>query len=162
MTRRLRLAILAITTVLPLSSMAQTAPEPTPQPALIPAEFCKGGTVIIVDGLRECRIEDSLETLIADFEQMEIAGNPISAGQEGDRAALRKLPDVSPEGAEEFKRITTDFIKRHAALSARPMSGDKRLNYDLLGFVLKQRQRLLPFDQARIPFTNDSGALSRW
>jgi len=27
----------------------------------------------------------------------------------------------------------------------------------LLGFVLKQRQRLMPFDQARIPFTNDSG-----
>jgi len=88
---------------------------------------------------------------------MEIAGNPISAGQEGDRAALRKLPDVSPEGAEEFKRITTEFIKRHAALAARPMSGEKRLNYELLGFVLKQRQRLSPFDEARIPFTNDSG-----
>ena len=110
-----------------------------------------------MDGIRECRIEDSLETLIADFEQMEVAGNPISAGQEGDREALRKLPNVSPEGMTEYQRITTEFIKRHAALSARPMSGEKRLNYDLLGFVLKQRQRLFPFDQARIPFTNDSG-----
>ena len=152
-----RLTMLAITTALPAIAMAQSASNPTAQPIVIPAEFCKGGTVIIVDGLRECRIDDSLDALIADFEQMEIAGNPISAGQEGDREALRKLPDVSPEGNEEFKRITTEFIKRHAALAARPMSGEKRLNYDLLGFVLKQRQRLLPFDEARIPFTNDSG-----
>ena len=152
-----RLAVLAITTALPAIAMAQTVPDIAAQPVLMPAEFCKGGTVIIVDGLRECRIDDSLDALIADFEQMEIAGNPISAGQEGDREALRKLPDVSPEGNEEFKRITTEFIKRHAALAARPMSGEKRLNYDLLGFVLKQRQRLIPFDEARIPFTNDSG-----
>ena len=152
-----RLAILAISTALPFSVRAQ-APQTSPaQPTVMPAEFCKGGTVIIVDGLRECRIDDSLETLISDFEQMEIAGNPITAGQEGDREALRKLPDVSPEGAENYKRITTEFIKRHGALSARPMSQKKRLNYDLLGFVLEQRQRMIPFDQARIPFTNDSG-----
>jgi len=157
MTTISRFAILLMSAALPLTAMAQTVPDSTAQPVVMPAEFCKGGTVIIVDGIRECRIDDSLEALIADFEQMEIAGNPISAGQEGDRAALRKLPDVSPEGAENYRRITTDFIKRHAALSARPMSQEKRLNYNLLGFVLEQRQRLAPFDQARIPFTNDSG-----
>ena len=152
-----RLTILALSAALPFSALAQTAPDINAQPIVTPAAFCTGGTIIIVDGIRECRIEDSLETLIADFEQMEVAGNPISAGQEGDREALRKLPNVSPEGMTEYQRITTEFIKRHAALSARPMSGEKRLNYDLLGFVLKQRQRLFPFDQARIPFTNDSG-----
>ncbi|WP_034389040.1 DUF885 domain-containing protein [Hellea balneolensis] len=157
MTMISRLAILAISTALPISAMAQVTSNASTPPASQPAEFCKGGTVIIVDGLRECRINDSLETLIADFEKMEITGNPIAAGQEGDREALRKLPDVSPEAAENYKRITTEFIKRHAALSVRPMSQEKRLNYDLLGFVLEQRQRLIPFDQARIPFTNDSG-----
>ena len=157
MTTISRFAILLMSAALPLTAMAQTVPDSTAQPVVMPAEFCEGGTVIIVDGIRECRIDDSLEALISDFEQMEIAGNPISAGQEGDRAALRKLPDVSPEGAENYRRITTDFIKRHAALSARPMSQEKRLNYNLLGFVLEQRQRLAPFDQARIPFTNDSG-----
>ena len=152
-----RLAILALITAMPFSAVAQSTPNTSAQPAVLPTEFCKGGSVIIVDGIRECRIDDSLAALITDFEQMEIAGNPISAGQEGDRAALRKLPDVSPEGMIEYQRITTEFIKRHAALSARPMSGEKRLNYELLGFVLKQRQRLFPFDEARIPFTNDSG-----
>ncbi len=152
-----RLALLALSTALPFAAIAQSNGNSSNPPIIQPAEFCKAGTVIIVDGLRECRIDDSLETLIADFEQMEISGNPISAGQEGDREALRKLPDVSPEAAENYKRITTDFIKRHAALSARPMSQEKRLNYQLLGFVLEQRQRMIPFDQARIPFTNDSG-----
>ena len=157
MTRISRLAILALTAILPVSALAQNAPDVTAQPTLPPGQFCTGGTIIIVDGIRECRIEDSLDALIADFEQMEIAGNPITAGQEGDREALRKLPNVTPEGMIEYQRITTEFIKRHAALSARPMSGEKRLNYELLGFVLKQRQRLFPFDEARIPFTNDSG-----
>ena len=119
--------------------------------------FCPNGTVIIVDDVQQCRVNDTLDILIADFEQAEISGNPIAAGQEGDREALRKLPNVSLEGAQVYQAITTEFIRRHAALSARPMSGEKRLNYDLLGFVLKQRQRLMPFDQARIPFTNDSG-----
>ena len=136
---------------LPLSSKAQAPSLET----VIP--FCANGTVIIVDDVRQCRIDDTLDALIADFEQSEILGNPISAGKEGDREALRRLPNVSPEGAKQYETITTEFIRRHAALSTRPMSGDKRLNYNLLGFVLKQRQRLMPFDQARIPFTNDSG-----
>jgi len=155
MTRLFRSALLAAACALPSLAMAQDVNEANP--AVMSAEFCKGGTVIIVDGVRECRIQDSLDALIADFEQMEISGNPISAGQEGDREALRKLPDVSLEAVTEGQRILTEFIKRHAALAARPMSGEKRLNYDLLGFVLKQRQRLAPFDEARIPFTNDSG-----
>ena len=142
---------------LPLSAFAQTPDQaPTPIPN-VAASFCPNGTVIIVDDVRQCRIDDTLETLIADFEQAEIAGNPITAGQEGDRAALRRLPDVSPEGAANFQSLTTELIRRHTNLATRPMSGEKRLNYDLLGFVLKQRQRLMPFDQARIPFTNDSG-----
>lgn len=119
--------------------------------------FCPNGTVIIVDDIRQCRIDDTLDTLIADFEQAEILGNPVTAGQEGDRDALRKLPNVTPEGAQNYEAVTTEFLRRHGALSTRPMSGEKRLNYDLLGFVLKQRQRLMPFDEARIPFTNDSG-----
>lgn len=139
---------------MPNLAIAQTPPLSAPANNV---EFCPNGTVIIVDDVRQCRVDDTLNTLITDFEQAEIQGNPIAAGQEGDRDALRKLPNVTPEGAQNFEKMTVEFIRRHAALSTRPMSGEKRLNYDLLGFVLKQRQRLMPFDQARIPFTNDSG-----
>ena len=150
------LVLSSVMVALPHMAMAQSPVSET----IIPqtnSVFCPNGTVIIVDDVRQCRVNDTLDTLIADFEQAEISGNPIAAGQEGDREALRKLPNVSLEGAQNYEAITTEFIRRHAALSARPMSGEKRLNYDLLGFVLKQRQRLMPFDQARIPFTNDSG-----
>jgi len=146
------LALAGLVSSFPFATFAQTA-----QPTVLPASFCQGGTVIIVDGVRECRQDDTLDTLIADFEQAEITGNPITAGQEGDRAALRKLPNVSPEAFAAYSALTTEFIRRHAALAARPMSEEKRLNYDLLGFVLRQRQRLMPFDEARIPFQNDSG-----
>jgi len=57
--------------------------------------FCPEGAIIIVDGMRECQIADSLDKLISDLEKADTLGNPISAGSEGDREALRKLPDVS-------------------------------------------------------------------
>ena len=124
---------------------------------LSPDALCPNGTVIIVDGLQECRMVDTLDTLIADIERTDLAGNPISAGNEGDRAALRKLPDISPEGMAQYQTLTADYMARHAALSRSKLSDTDKMNYDLLGFVLKQRTRLAPFDEARIPFTNDSG-----
>lgn len=124
---------------------------------LSPDTLCPNGTVIIVDGQQECRMVDSLETLIADIERTDLAGNPISAGNEGDRAALRKLPDISPEGMAQYHKLTKDYMDRHAALSRGELSDADKMNYDLLGFVLKQRTQLAPFDEARIPFTNDSG-----
>ena len=53
---------------LPLSAKAQAPSLET----VIP--FCANGTVIIVDDVRQCRIDDTLDALIADFEQSEILG----------------------------------------------------------------------------------------
>lgn len=130
------------------------------QPALAQTDLaatCPGGTVIELDGELVCQNEDSLTLLIADFEAAELQGDIIRRGQEGDREALKQLPDISAETIAAQNEITMRFLARHAALAATPMSSDDRLNYDLLGFVLTQRQRLAPFDTARVPFTNDSG-----
>ena len=118
---------------------------------------CPGGTVIELDGEIICEKQDSLALLISDFEAAELAGDVYRLGQEGDREALKQLPNISPEAVSLQQAVTTQFIARHAALSAVQMGEVERLNYDLLGFVLTQRQRLAPFDTARIPFTNDSG-----
>ncbi len=128
---------------------ATTSPEVTP--------FCPQGSVIIVDGIRECRIADTLGKLIADFERADMMGNPISAGNEGDRLALRKLPDVSPENIAAGTAKYRTFKARHSAFAALPRDPAQQLNYELLGFVLDQHLRLADFDEARIPFTNDSG-----
>ena len=41
--------------------------------------------------------DQSLQRVIADFERLQRQSDPIGAGQEGDREALRRLPDVTPE-----------------------------------------------------------------
>ncbi len=122
---------------------------------------CPEGRVAIVDDAPACERVDTLDRLIADFERLELAGNPIAAGERGDKDALRRLPDVGPETRTGASAFIAAMSRRHAALAGRPgfaqMSESDRLNYDLLGFVLEQRARLLPFDQDRLPFTNDSG-----
>jgi len=133
---------------------AQASPDPTPAEL---SATCPGGSVIELDGQLICEKQDTLALLISDFEAAERRGDIYRLGQEGDREALKQLPNISPEAKAAFNAITTGFLTRHAALSALPMNADDRLNYDLLGFVLTQRQRLAPFDTARVPFTNDSG-----
>ncbi len=119
--------------------------------------LCPGGAVIELDGAFTCEQQDSLSVLIADFEANELAGDVFRRGLEGDSEAQRLLPDVSPDGQAEGQTRLDAFAARHAALAAENLSEEERLNYDLLGFVLTQRQRLAPFDEARIPFRNDSG-----
>ncbi len=122
-----------------------------------PGGFCPGGAVVIVDGVQECREFDTLKKLINDVEAFDMKWSPYAAGNDGDREALRRLPDVSLEAYNAQHTETDAFIARHAALAAIEREPDAQLNYDLLGFVLAQRARLAPFDQARVPFTNDSG-----
>ena len=121
------------------------------------AGFCPEGAIVIVDGVQECREIDTLDKLIADIEAADMAANPYSAGSDGDRAALRRLPDVSPEADETFAQQMQGFSARHMSLSSVTRDAEAQLNYDLLGFLLKQRIRRSPFDEARLPFTNDSG-----
>lgn len=122
------------------------------------AGFCPTGQLIIVDGVQECQEIDTLDKIITDMERLDVASNPLQAGNEGDVDALRELPDVSPEAIADFNNKMREIQSRHAALIL-PRNADRniRLNYELLGFVIAQRTRLAEFDTARIPFTNDSG-----
>lgn len=135
-----------------ISQDASTAALP-----VFDATLCPGRAFIIVDGTQQCSAPDTLDLLIKDIEQSNLSGDPISAGREGDRAALRKLPDVSPENFDVGHDLYLNFKDRHTKLSAVEMNAEAKMNYDLLGFVIDQRLRLAPFDEARIPFTNDSG-----
>lgn len=121
------------------------------------ATLCPGRAFIILDGTEQCSTPDTLSLLIKDIEINDLTGDPISAGREGDRQALRKLPDVSPEAIAISHNQYRVFKERHERLASIEMDGKARMNYDLLGFVIDQRLRLAPFDEARIPFTNDSG-----
>ncbi len=122
-----------------------------------PAGFCGDGEIIIVDGEQHCVKKDTLFQLITDYQDFIKSSNPYSAGNDGDEEALRRLPDVSPASDQAFNEAMDRFKTRHAQIDPSNFSENDRLNYDLFGFALNQHSRRAPFDEARIPFTNDSG-----
>ncbi len=134
-----------LTLFLPVSANAEQTP------------FCENGEVIILDGAETCIKRDSLLQLITDYQDYMVSSNPYSAGEKGDKEALRKLPDVSPEQFQARIETFENFKDRHQKIDAESLNSEDRLNYDLFGFVLNQFSRRAPFDEARIPFTNDSG-----
>ena len=122
-----------------------------------PAGFCGDGDLVIIDGQQECIVQDTLTKIIDDYEDFIKKSNPYAAGQDGDEDALRKLPDVSPEQSLVYQQNIEKFQTRLQALSTINYSETEQLNHDLLGFVFTQSNRRTPFDEDRIPFTNDSG-----
>jgi len=122
-----------------------------------PSGFCGDGEIIIVDGKQECLISDNFAKLVSDYENFQRSRNPYSASEEGDEKALRKLPDVSPEKNEALREKLASFQKRHSEIATTEMNTDEKLNHELFGFVIGQQARRAAYDEARIPFTNDSG-----
>lgn len=130
----------------------------TPAPSHAdPSGFCGDGELIIVDGQQHCVKKDTLFQLISDYQDFLQNSNPYAAGNEGDEDALRRLPDVSPENDQSFNEAMAGFQSRHSQINRNSMASSDQLNYDLFGFALNQHSRRAPFDESRIPFTNDSG-----
>ncbi len=158
MTRTLKLlTATALCSLVPAVASAQTPAAPS----LADHYNCPENQVGLLDGETRCALPDTLDRLIADFEENALINAPFSAGQLGDRDALRQLPDAGPEAAEQSRLRFEALDRRHTALRRSPgfaqLSTDDRLTYELMGFMLDQRRRLLPFDESRIPFQNDSG-----
>jgi uncharacterized protein (DUF885 family) len=156
--------LITAATLLAVPAFAQTDVQ-TDLQADISAESlaltCPEGRIITLDNRPACELEDNIQRLIADFERNALQGDVYAAGERGDREALRRLPDVSPEGIAQRQAYLDAFIRRHTDLRRAPsfarLTQNERLDYDLLGFVLSLNARVAPFDEARIPFQNDSG-----
>ena len=99
----------------------------------------------------------ALNVLVADFEAYDLSQDPVTAGREGDRNALSRLADVSP-GADLLRRSRyEDFTAQLATVDPAGLSPAARLNRDVLVWTLDRRLKSLAFDEARMPFTSDSG-----
>jgi uncharacterized protein (DUF885 family) len=101
--------------------------------------------------------DESLQRVIADFERLQRQSDPVSAGQEGDRAALRTLPDATPEAEQAQRKQLVALDERLTKIDASQLSGDAALNHRLLTRIVKESIEELGFDFGRIPFQNDSG-----
>ena len=98
-----------------------------------------------------------LNRLVADYEAFDLSQDPFAAAHEGDRAALSRLPDVTPAADALRKRAFEGFQARLSAIDPAGLSTEARLNRDFLAWTLDRRLKSLGFDEARLPFNSDSG-----
>lgn len=98
-----------------------------------------------------------LNALVADYDAWWLADDPFTAGALGDRAALSRLPDVTPAVDAARKRALEAFRRRLATVSPDGLSNEARLNREFLDWTLDRRLASLSFDEARLPFNSDSG-----
>jgi uncharacterized protein (DUF885 family) len=100
--------------------------------------------------------DGALANLITRFETVESAYDPITASQEGDRAALQRWPDVRPQTTAGFVRDWRALRDAAQALDAKSLTPDAALNRRLFVSTLNDRIALAPFNRERMPFANDS------
>jgi uncharacterized protein (DUF885 family) len=101
--------------------------------------------------------ETTLTSLIAEYEQLIRHDDPISAGQEGDRDALRRLPDVRLETQQAHGKQLASMIERLSRIDAARLPDEAALNHMLLTNVMGIHAEQISYDLARIAFENDNG-----
>ncbi|MGE0828277.1 MAG: DUF885 family protein [Hyphomonadaceae bacterium] len=106
---------------------------------------------------RPNRAEAQLQQAMRDYEQILREADPITAGQDGDRAALRRLPDVRPETLTARRAQLQAIHNRLTRIDASRLSGDGPLNHALLVEATAMAAEELGYDFERIAFENDSG-----
>lgn len=101
---------------------------------------------------------EDLDTLIADIRAFDLAENPFLAAREGDTGALARLPDASLEAEQRRTDAANLFLARALSIPPSELAGaQQRVSHGLLIYMLQRRIMSADFDEARIPFTNDSG-----
>ncbi len=95
--------------------------------------------------------------LVADFEKHERRESPLGAGREGDRDALRRLPDITPAGDARRLAAMQEFAARIAAVNPRALSPEDAFNHAFLERVVAESIYRARFDGARFAFNAEGG-----
>ncbi|MBU2270964.1 MAG: DUF885 family protein, partial [Alphaproteobacteria bacterium] len=99
----------------------------------------------------------ALAAILADYEAYLRANDPITAGMEGDRAALSRLPDVSRAFELAQEPVLKGFADRLTAIDPAALTEDERLNHALLSWVVQRSRDRIPLDVDRIGAFNSEG-----
>ena len=124
---------------------------------LLPA-VCMAFTLMVQPvAAQESAGEAAIARLVADYEAWWLSEDPFTAGNLGDRAALARLPDVTPAADARRKAALEGFKTRLAAIPDAGLSDEARLNRHLLLWTVDSALGRLRFDEARMPLSSDGG-----
>ena len=98
-----------------------------------------------------------LADIIADYEAFDRQRDPFTAGFEGDREALSRLPDFTREGELAERAPLQAFADRLAAVDTDALSPDERLNHAFLSRVVNRQIRAIALDGSRLAFDSEGG-----
>jgi uncharacterized protein (DUF885 family) len=101
--------------------------------------------------------ETALASAIADYERLIRIADPVTAGQDGDREALRRLPDARRASELAMAKDFAAIGERLARIKASDLSEEAALNHEFLSRLLAEAVEEAQFDFGRIAFENDSG-----
>jgi uncharacterized protein (DUF885 family) len=101
--------------------------------------------------------ERALDGVIAEYEAFSVADDPVTAGFNGDREALSRLPDVTP-AADAARKVKLELFRaRLAEIRPAGLSEDSALDHAVLTRIVEDRLRGLGVDDARLAVSSDSG-----
>ena len=103
------------------------------------------------------RPASELDRIIADFETFQRAEDPVSAGQEGDRAALARWGESNPAADARRKAALERFRTRLAGVRTAGLDPDARLNHGFLSRIVGEGLETLAFDTDRMAFDFEGG-----
>lgn len=123
-------------------ALAQPAEAQTPSPATVTASAPNS----------------ALASVLADYETYLRSVDPVSAGMEGDRAALSRLPDAARAFEVAQEPVLRGFADRLAAIDPASLTEDQRLNHAFMAYVVKRSRDRIPLDTGRIDaFSSEGG-----
>jgi uncharacterized protein (DUF885 family) len=100
----------------------------------------------------------ALASIVTDYEAYLRSIDPITAGMEGDRAALSRLPDASRAFEVAQEPVLKAFADRLAAIDPATLSADDSLNHAFLTYILRRARDRIPLDTGRIDaFSSEGG-----
>ncbi len=115
-------------------------------------------------GLSPMSAEDTVPTekerfsaLLAMERALHYRENPGAALQAGRLEYAAKMPSVTPADYARQETQSRQFLKQLEDIDRAKLSSEDQLNYDLFGYVIKDRVTRAKYRAWRIPFFSDSG-----
>jgi uncharacterized protein (DUF885 family) len=100
---------------------------------------------------------DEWHAVVADWERFERAEEPVTAGMEGDREALHRLPDITRAGDARRLAALHAFRDRLARIDAARLAAEDAFNHRFLTSIVEERMEHAAFDGARLAFDAEGG-----